>query len=295
MSKEKGVAGKLGLFVVLGLLLLTAAIYFIGKQSSLFGSYAKLRVQFKTVNGLKVGNNVRFTGIDAGTVSEIELLTDTSVMVHILVKKKIQAFIKADARASISSDGLMGDKVLAIFPGSPLGAPVADNALLTSKASVEMEDVMSSMKTSVDNVGVITDQLAQFSYKINNGKGLLSKVVADEAFAGSLQKTLLNLQTSSNEFAQFTVQLNNGDGALQKLMNDPAFSNALDSTMRNLQTSSKGLSENMEAAKSNFLLRGYFRKKEKAEAKKKAAAAKLIKEKKRKADAVKAAAKDSLQ
>jgi phospholipid/cholesterol/gamma-HCH transport system substrate-binding protein len=86
---------------------------------------------------------------------------------------------------------------------------------------------------------------------------------------------MVNLETSSNEFAKFTQKMNNGNGALSKLMDDEEFSKSLDTTMANIQGATKGLNESMEAAKSNFLLRGYFKKKEKAEAKKLEEAKKL--------------------
>jgi phospholipid/cholesterol/gamma-HCH transport system substrate-binding protein len=105
---------------------------------------------------------------------------------------------------------------------------------------------------------------------MNNGNGALSKLISDENFSNSLKNTLVNLQTSTNEFAKFTTKMNDSNGALSKLVSDEGFAESLDSTMSNLKASSKGLAENMEAAKSNILLRGYFRKKKKAEAKKQA-------------------------
>jgi phospholipid/cholesterol/gamma-HCH transport system substrate-binding protein len=270
MKKESGYTWKLGMFVILGLVLFTGTIYLIGKSKNLFGSTFKLQAQFKTVSGLKQGNNVRFSGINIGTVSAINLITDTSVMVELLVKNEVQQFIKTDATASIGSDGLMGDKVLTISPGTGTNKMVKDNDLIGTKNAIEMEDIMNSVKASVDNAGIITAQLADFSYKMNNGNGTLTKLITDEAFANSLKSTLSNLQTSSKEFARFTYQMNNGNGALSKLVSDDKFGNTLDSTMSNLQKGTKSLSENMEAAKSNILLRGYFKKQKKAEAKKQA-------------------------
>jgi len=185
-----------------------------------------------------------------------------------VIKNEMKKFIRTDASASIGSDGLMGYKVLTIYPGTQAGTLVKDNDIILTRSAVEMEDVMKSIKTSVDNAGIITDQLAQFTFKINNSNGMLTKLISDEDFAGSLKNTLVNLQTSSAEFADFTTNMNNGKGALSKMVNDEKFAKTLDSTLVNLKKSSKGLSENMEAAKSNFLLRGYFRKKEKARLKK---------------------------
>lgn len=234
---------KLGMFIIGGMVLFILAIYFIGKQQNLFGSNFQLRSKFKTVSGLKVGNNVRFSGINVGTVSDIALVNDTTVLVVLIIEEDVRKFIKTDAMASIGSDGLVGDKILTISPGSSANtAIIKENAFIVSKTPLEMEDLMISVKKSVDNAEIITGELAQFTY-----------------------------------------DLNHGNGAMSKLMNDQGFANKLDATMSNLQTGTKKLSDNMEAAKHNFLFRGYFNKKEKeAEAKKKEALKKQKKEEKEK-------------
>jgi phospholipid/cholesterol/gamma-HCH transport system substrate-binding protein len=257
MNKESGFTWKLGMFVIAGLVLFAFTMYFIGKQKNLFGSIFHLRTQFKTVSGLQIGNNVRFSGINIGTVNEIELLTDTSVMVDLVIKKEDQKFIRTDAIASIGSDGLMGDKVLTISPGTFAKNIVKDNDLIVSANPIEMTDIMSSVKTSVDNAGIISGQLAEFTYKMNHGNGALSKLISDEGFSNSLEGTLTNLQTSSGQFAQFTTKMNNGK-----------FGKALDTTMQNIQAGTKGLNETIDAAQHNFLLKGFFKKKKKAELKK---------------------------
>jgi phospholipid/cholesterol/gamma-HCH transport system substrate-binding protein len=265
MNKDTGSNWKLGMFVIIGLILLTLTIYFIGKQQNLFGSTIYLKSKFKTVSGLKVGNNVRFSGINVGTVDEIDLITDSSVVVTLKIEKDVQKFIKKDAIASIGSDGLMGDKIMTISPGTSSNKMIQDNDFIASKSAIEIEDLMEGLKVSIDNAGIITTQLAQFSYSMNNGKGALSKFANDEEFANSLKKTITNLETSTNEFSKFTANLNNGKGIVSKLVNDEQLGIQLDSTMSNLQSGTKGLSENMEAAKHNFLLRGYFNKKKRAE------------------------------
>jgi phospholipid/cholesterol/gamma-HCH transport system substrate-binding protein len=228
MNKDTESNWKLGMFITGGLILFILTIYFVGKQQNLFGSNFQLKSKFKTVSGLKIGNNVRFSGINIGTVSEIALVNDSSVVVVLTIQEDVQKFIKTDARASISSDGLVGDKVLTISPGTSSNEVIKNNDYINSTSPIEMANLMKSVKTSVDNAAIITDELAQFSYKMNHGKGTLSK-----------------------------------------LMNDDELAKKLDKTITNLQSGTKGLSENMEAAKHNFLLKGYFTKKEKEATKKK--------------------------
>jgi phospholipid/cholesterol/gamma-HCH transport system substrate-binding protein len=227
MDKQSGYTWKLGMFVTIGLLLFILAVYFIGKQKNLFGSTFRITSNFKTVSGLQVGNNVRFSGINIGTVEEIQLVNDSTVVVSMVIKDEVREFIKTDARASIGSDGLMGDKVLTISPGVHSQKVVENNGKIASIAGIEMTDIMNSVKKSVDNVGVISEELAIFSHSMNNGNGALARLVKDDKMANSVTNTLSNLESGT-----------------------------------------KGFSENMEAAKNNFLLRGYFKKKEKEKEKK---------------------------
>jgi len=222
MDKQSGYTWKLGMFVTIGLLLFIMAIYFIGKQKNLFGSTFNISSEFRTVSGLEVGNNVRFSGINIGTVEEIRLINDSSVVVSMVIKDEVREFIKTDARTSIGSDGLMGDKVLTISPGVKSQKPIENGGKLASLKGIEMNDIMKSVKKSMDNVGVISEELAIFSHSMNNGNGALARLVRDDKMASSVSNTLSNLESGT-----------------------------------------KGFSENMEAAKSNFLFKGYFKKKEK--------------------------------
>ena len=268
MNKNSNNTWKLGMFVIIGISVFIATIYLIGRSQNLFGSTFELSTKFKNVSGLTIGNNVRFSGINVGTVDDIQFVSDTSVVVKLIIKDDVQKFIKVDATASIGSDGLMGDKVLTISPGRGSDKIIADNGSIRSNEAIEMEDIMKGVKESVDNAGIITNQLAQFSSKMNNNNGALSKLMTDKSVASSLEKTLLNLESSSNEFSSFTKKMNNKNGILSKLVNDEKLGKSLDSTITNIQTGTIELNETVKAAQNNFLLKGYFKKKKKAEAKK---------------------------
>lgn len=212
---------KLGIFVTLGLLILFFIIFFIGNNQNLFSSKFKVNANFRNVSGLQVGGQVRFSGISVGTIENIAIVNDTTVNVTAVLNNDVRKFIKKDSEASITSAGVIGDKILMISQGSANAASVSDGATIPSVEPVEFEAILSSIQVSAQNAEVITDELALMLIGINQGEGTIGKLLNDDGVAENLEKT-----------------------------------------MENLKKGTKGLEQNMEAAKNNFLLRGYFRKQE---------------------------------
>jgi len=221
---------RLGLFVAGGLTLFVLAIFIIGKQKNLFDPVFPLTSTFHNISGLQIGNKIRFSGINVGTVDNIAIINDSTVKVYMLIKKDVWKFIKSDCSVSIGSEGIIGDKILIISQGLSEKAPMAkENQRLNSTEPVETDAIMKSLKVTAGNAEIITGQLAQIMVKINKGDGTLGRLIQDKTIAENLSKT-----------------------------------------MSNLKKSSKGLDENMNAVKHNFLLKGYFNRKAKKEAAKKA-------------------------
>lgn len=214
---------RLGLFIAGGLALFIIAIFIIGKQKNLFDPVFKLTTTFYNVSGLQVGSNIRFSGINIGTVDNISIINDSTVRVDMLIKKSVQRFIKTDCEAGIGSAGIIGDKILIITQGSSDAPMVKDGQSIESKEPTETDAIMASLKVTADNAAIISDQLAEIAGKINNGNGTLWKLIQDSTMASNISQTIVSLRRSS-----------------------------------------KGLDENMDAAKHNFLLRGFFKDKEKA-------------------------------
>jgi len=227
---------RLGLFIAGGLAIFVFAIFIIGKQKNLFNPVFELTSTFYNVSGLQVGNNIRFSGINVGTVEDISIINDSTVKVGMLVKRDVKRFIKSDCEVTIGSEGLIGDRLLIISQGSFDAPEVKEGQQLESTEPVETDAIMASLQVTAGNAEIISQQLAEIMFKVNSGKGTLGRLIQDSTIAENISQTIVNLKTSS-----------------------------------------KGLDENMEAAKHNFLLKGYFNKKEKA-------AAKLLEEEQKKAD-----------
>lgn len=242
MNNESSNNWKLGIFVTAGILLFIIAIYFIGVNRNLFGSNFVLRSEFKNVSGLKQGSNVRLSGINIGTVSKIDFISDSLVSVKLVIRKDVQKYIKTDAVASIASDGLMGDKILIISPGTTSTTIVKDNDIITSYKTIEIDDILSSVKQSTDNAKAITDELVKFSGKMNNKNSLLTKIMTNKDFASRIDRTVENMQLSSKELAKFTFILNNKNGTASKIFTDKKWADHIENSISNLRNSSQEIS-----------------------------------------------------
>lgn len=226
MKKASGNKIRLGIFVSIGFALLIACIYLIGERQQLFSNTFQVSGIFKNISGLQIGNNVRFSGINVGIVDNIEQLTDTTVKVDMMINDDTRKFMKKNAKAIIGSDGLMGNKIVIITPGTNGQKTLADNDVIATEQPVTMDDILIKLKVTGDNAATITSDLAVVMTNIREGKGTIGKLLMDTAMAKEVDQALTNIKQGAGGFKQ-----------------------------------------NMNAASNNVLLRGYFKKKKKAEEK----------------------------
>ena len=220
---------KTGIFVVISILLLLGLIFLIGKQKNLFSSTFIVYADFNNIGGTKEGNFVRFAGINIGTVETINIINDTTVRLALSLEKKIQPYIKTDAMATIGSDGLMGDKLILIAPGSDSAPLVKNGGRLLSTNPLNVDKLMTNLAKISQNATVLTEGLAGIVTKINEGKGSIGRLLNNDNLAKKMESTI----TTANE------------------------------TASSITKTANSVNENMQAVKGNFLLRGYFKKKEK--------------------------------
>jgi len=193
---------RLGAFIVGGLILFVFTIFIIGRQKNLFNPVFTLTTNFYNVSGLQVGNNIRFAGINVGTVDNITITNDSTVLVEMLIRKEIRQFIKTDCQVTIGSEGLIGDRLLVISQGSA-GAPLVKNGQhLISTEPVETDAIMASLQITAGNAEIISEELADIMMKVNSGKGIFWRLVEDSTMAENIDRTLINLEKSSENLNQ---------------------------------------------------------------------------------------------
>jgi phospholipid/cholesterol/gamma-HCH transport system substrate-binding protein len=249
---------KIGLFTFAGILVLVFAIFLLGNQKSLFNSTFNVYGRFKNVNGLRVGNNVRFAGINVGVVDNITIVTDSSVRVDLTLNNTVKKFIKMDSKISIGSDGLMGDKLIVIAPGGVTSnQEVQNGAQLATINPFDVDRIISKLTGIADNAGTLIQNLSDITGKVNSGKGSLGRLLNNDKMANDLDATVKQAKT----------------------------------TMANVHTTTSTLNEDLTAAQHNFLLKGYFNKKKKAKQAKKDSTEKVKKDQKAQQDSTKKAKK----
>lgn len=285
MKKNSANKIKLGIFVSLGLVVLIIAIYFIGAKQLLFTSTFRLTAVFEDVGGLQPGNNVRLSGINIGTIESIGLVSDTTVIVDIVIDESSRKFIKKDAIATIGAEGLIGNKVLVINPGTGGKKSIENNDRIQTAKPIDIDDIMVSLKTTIDNTALITGDLAKISTNIESGKGTIGRLMMDPTWRENIQSTIINLKDGSEKFVVFmdksrqidnillainsnidstsaviqdlskiSSRIQSGEGVVGKLLMDQSMGQNLDSTLINLK---KGLAEFeifMKMAQESWLL-----------------------------------------
>lgn len=321
MEKTASQKIQLGLFVLIGLLVFVLAVYFIGDKQKMFGKTHRLTAIFNNVNGLQLGNNVRYSGINVGTVKRIEMIDDTIIRVDMIIDKTIFAHIKKNAVATISSDGLVGNMIINILPGKGTQGFVEPGDEIRSLNRIRTDDMLNTLGVTNKNAAQLTEDLLKITNEINRGKGtvgmlindtLMAKdlsetmhylkvtgkgtsesvarlnqiiaslddkdnvigVLKDPAVANNIKTIVQNLEQSTEEINKVVKNLNatvlnikEGKGAINYLSNDPELVIKIDSTITNINEATILLNEDLEALQHSFLLKGYFKKQEKAKMK----------------------------
>jgi len=223
----------IGIFVFVGLILLGTMIIAFGNYQYRGTQYVVYAV-FNYVSGVVEGAPVRYAGVGAGKVTKSEIfLTDngaTKVKLTLSIDEKIK--IKKDSEAVINSLGIIGEKYVEIFPGTPESPMIQPNEAITGVDPVAIESVMSKAQqvlikleqalssvndilspetkqdirstiTNFKNFGAdidnVTKKAEQIVNKINTGEGTIGKLI----YAQDLHDELLALIKGFKEHGIF--------------------------------------------------------------------------------------------
>jgi len=237
---------KLGLLVLAGLLLVILTLYLVGKNQHLFGSNFQLKARFSNISGLMKGNNIRFSGIQVGTVKQIEILNDTTIEVTMLIDEKVKPFMHRNAIASIGTEGLMGNKIINIIP-SPSPAPaVEEDVMLASQRNVNTDEMLQTLNRTNNNIADISEDLKNAAHRVSTSAALWS-LLNDSGLALNVRTSLAhinqaaaNTQSFTRDIREIIAQTKEGKGSMGQLLRDTGFYRDLEQATLTIDQAGKG-------------------------------------------------------
>ncbi len=264
---------RLGIFIFIGAILLVIAIFLIGQKNALFSSTFTVKAYFKDVQGLRTGATVRLSGIDVGSVSNIEIVNDTTgrVVVSMNLQTDIQRFIRTDTKATIENEGLVGNKVVVLKIGSSTAEPVKNGGYIQSQEPIGFSAIIDQTEGIMHYTKNMTKDLAEIINKVNNGKGSIGKLINDNELYSSatsltrqadqslknitdelsrivgvfdtlgigVKTVVLNVNDVVTNVDTIMTNLNRGRGVLGELLVSGKYDTTIASTLNNIRLTSQ--------------------------------------------------------
>ena len=258
-----------GIFILFGLIIFAITILTLGGQKKSFVKTIPIHVIFKDVNGLLEGGNVWFSGVKIGTVGKIAFRGDSDVEVTLNIDLNVRTHIHKDAKAKISSDGLIGNKIVVIYGGYLASPQIRKNDFLAVENELSTDDMLEMLQANNKNLVEITSDFKSISRKIDGGKGILATLVNDPSLSSKIQvsatyleSTMANLKSAtenSKEFASnlqaFSVKINTKGNSINDLADDTLMYQKIKNTIGQISVASNSmnkLTENLESAGEKF-------------------------------------------
>lgn len=238
-----------GVFVLVGIIIFIAGVLTMGGQQKKFVKSIKLNAVFDDIGGLQTGNNVWFSGVKIGTVRKINFYGESQVEIVMSVENKAQDYIRKDSKATIGSDGLIGNKIIVIYGGTTQAPVVQDGDRLIAEMPLDTDKMMSTLQENNKNLVTITENLKVLTTKIADGKGMVGAVMTDSLLAESFKNTMTAFERAAvrsnvviNDINNITANLYKEGTLLHDLTNDKE-------TYQNLKSSVDGLQATIDNTK----------------------------------------------
>ncbi len=297
MKLNKSQKALFGLFLLGGIMLFIITIFLIGSSNNIFSSSIRIKTYFNNASGLKPGSIVTLSGINIGYIDEINIISSDSLEFVLSVSKSKADFIKKDSKASIVSEGLVGNKIIEISSGSSSSPSVSNNDVINSVKPVSIDEILYSLNQSGKNSAELTQNLSEIVKKINAGEGTMGQLINNESLykeventlkgvsdysaivnrillkvgntvdnlSGDLSKLTGNIDGIVKDILEITDKFNSNKNFAGILLTDTAFAGSIKSitetakkTALNLERGAFSFNQNMEALKHNFFFKGYF-------------------------------------
>lgn len=233
---------KLGIFVMAGLVLLIYALFKLGQNRSIFSSTIEIKTYFHNAGGLVAGNNVRFSGINVGAVESVKILNDTTIEIVMILDDDVKNFIRKNARVSLGTDGIIGNRILNISPEKGDAPFIQSGDFLNSVQEIDTDAMLRTLDRSNQNIAEITEDLQVTLRRFAQSPQLI-RLLEDETMSINIIESFANIRRSTDDIHTTLLDLRkivedvkSGKGSMGKLLRDTTLSTNLNDAVLRIQT-----------------------------------------------------------
>lgn len=231
-----------GIFIFVSIAIFIAGIFTIGSRQKLFEKKFNINIVFDDVGGLQPGNNVWLTGVKVGTVKKITFYGADQVAVTVGIEKQAQPRVWKNAKAKISTDGFIGNRIVVIYGGTKEAGPVSDGNYLQSEKNITTDEMIATLQVNNKNLLDITGDFQKIARKLANGEGTIGGLISDNSLLKHLQLAVKNFKAASiktedvlNNLSNFSSRLDKQQGLVNQLISDTIIYRDLQETILELK------------------------------------------------------------
>ncbi|GAA4296216.1 hypothetical protein GCM10023163_15960 [Aestuariibaculum suncheonense] len=207
-----------------------------------------ISANFTNVNGLMQGNNVRYSGINIGTVKTIFMINDSTINVNMAIDEKMVQHIKKDAIATIGTDGLVGNMIVNIIPGKGDADMISSGDVIETYTKIGTSEMLNTLNVTNENAALLTVKLLNIANDISSSKGTLGMLINDTLVASNLKQTVNELRIMSLEannsmkaLSSIINSVNFDESVAGKLLGDSVEAQKVSAVLTNLETSTEDI------------------------------------------------------
>jgi phospholipid/cholesterol/gamma-HCH transport system substrate-binding protein len=210
---------RVGAVVLVTLAILLYGGYRLGQQAHLFSRRYQLVAFVPNASGLRQGGSVTVAGQLVGTVREVAFLpvdSDTTRNLRLVldVEETVAEQIRADSKARLRTQGLLGDKVFDISPGTLRYSRLKAGDTIPIAPSLDYDQIVQQASGAVGDVVGLTKDLRQVSGGIARGEGTVGQLVTNRALYDQLTGTL-------DQTNRLIARMQSPNGTVGRLLDDP--------------------------------------------------------------------------
>jgi phospholipid/cholesterol/gamma-HCH transport system substrate-binding protein len=228
---------KVGIVITIGIFVLIIGLLFAGGIGDLFAGKSVIHAVFKNVQGLRPGAPVRFGGMEIGRVTEMRFDPTSRIRVSLSIRTDVLQYLRTDSQAQLLTLGLLGDKYVALSPGSPQGDPLQEGDTLQGELERGLGEVVQTTEQVIGRIDILIQEVEKIFSQLHIEKGTLAKLLSDPRLYDDVRASIQSLNA-------LLEKVNAGQGSLGMLITDPELYQQLSAAARRIESFAAELSEN---------------------------------------------------